>query len=44
MYLPYLPVQNILEGCSNLPIKVSPDINSFEDSAVEESNSEVELK
>ena len=44
MYLPYLPVQNKLECCSNLLTRVSLDINSFEDFALEEINSEVELK
>ena len=44
MYLPYLTVQNTLEGCSNLSTKVSLDINSFEDFVLEEINSEVELK
>ena len=44
MYLPYLPVQNTLEGCSNLSTKVSLYINSFEDFILEEIDSEVELK
>ena len=44
LYLPYLPVQNRLEDCSNLSTKVSLGINSFEDSALEEVNSEIELK
>ena len=42
--LSYLPVQNSLDGCYNLSTKVSLDINSFEDSALEEINSEIELK
>ena len=44
LYLPYLPVQNKLEGRSNLSTKVSLDINSFEDFVLEEINLEVELK
>ena len=44
MCLSYLLVQNTLEGCSNLSTKVSLDINSIEDSALQEINSEVELK
>ena len=44
MYLPFLPVQNTLQGCSNLSTKVSLCINLFEDSLLEEINSEVELK
>ena len=44
MYLLYLPVQDTLEGCSNLSTKISLYIDSFEDSPLEEINSEVELK
>ena len=45
MYLPCLPVQSKLEGCStNLSTKVSLDINSFEDFVLKEINLEVELK
>ena len=44
MYLSYLSVKNTLEGRSNLSTKVSLDINSFEDSALGEISSEVELK
>ena len=42
--MPYLPVQNTLEGCCNLSTKVFLGINSFEDFVLEEINSEVELK
>ena len=42
--LSYFPVQNSLEGWCNLSTKVSLDINSFEDSVLEEINSEIELK
>ena len=44
MYLPCLPVQNTLEGSSNLSIKFSPDINPFEDFVLEGINLEVQLK
>ena len=44
MYLLYLLVQNILKGCSNLSTEVLLDINSFENLALEEINSEFELK
>ena len=44
LYLPYLSVQNTFESCSNLSAKVSLDINSFEDSLLEEINSEIELR
>ena len=44
MYLAYLPVWNTSEDCSDSLTKVYLDINSFQDSALEEFNSEVELK
>ena len=44
LYLPYLPVQNTIEGCCILSTKVSLHINSFEDFVLEEINSEVQLK
>ena len=44
LYLAYLPVWNTSEDCSDSLTKVYLDINSFQDSALEEFNSEVELK
>ena len=43
LYLPYLPVQDTLESCCNLSIKVSLDINTFEDPVLEEINLEIDL-